>query len=148
MDGRRGSGDGSSLSTPIGFPSRYDCSSVGAPSEVRCGLACSQTPSVVGMIVVSRDRQKLLADVLERARHDEVNYEGVGQSRSNGQPSGYHHDRLVSPVGHGETDWARPRRPSVGGKRIVGRGLRLRLRPARSKRAARWWLAGTWGPSC
>jgi uncharacterized protein (UPF0548 family) len=59
------------------------------------------------MIVVSRDRQKLLADVLERARHDEVNYDGVGQSRSNGQPSGYHHDRLVSPVGHGETDWAR-----------------------------------------
>ncbi len=51
-----------------------------APSR-RDGMTCAQTPRVVGMIVVSRDQQKSLADVLERARHDEVTYEEVGRSR-------------------------------------------------------------------
>jgi len=59
------------------------------------------------VIVVSRDQQKLLADVLERARHDEVTYDEPGQSRSNGLPSGYHHDHLIVPIGHGEADWGR-----------------------------------------
>ena len=70
-------------------------------------MTCAQTPRVVGMIVVSRDQQKSLADVLERARHDEVTYEEVGRSRSNDLPAGYSHDHLKAPVGHGETDWGR-----------------------------------------
>jgi uncharacterized protein (UPF0548 family) len=59
------------------------------------------------VIVVSRDQQKFLADALERARHDEVTYEEVGQSRSNGLPCGYRHDRLLVQVGHGDADWGR-----------------------------------------
>ena len=59
------------------------------------------------MIVVSRDQPKLLTDLLERSRHDEVTYAEPRQSRSNDLPSGYRHDRLVTPVGHGEADWGR-----------------------------------------
>jgi uncharacterized protein (UPF0548 family) len=59
------------------------------------------------VIVESRDQQGFLADVLERARHEQVTYEEVGRSRSNGLPSGYRHDHLAVPVGHGEPDWGR-----------------------------------------
>ena len=59
-------------------------------------LNCSQTPSVVNVIVVTRNQPKVLADVLERARHEQVTYEEVGRTRSNGLPSGYWQDRLAT----------------------------------------------------
>jgi uncharacterized protein (UPF0548 family) len=59
------------------------------------------------VIVVSRDQQRFLAEVLERARHDQVTYDEPGGTRSNGLPSGYRHDRLAAPVGNGEADWGR-----------------------------------------
>ena len=31
----------------------------------------------------------------------------MGRTRSNGVLSGYRHDRLAAPVGHGEADWSR-----------------------------------------
>ncbi len=59
------------------------------------------------MIVVSRDHQKFVADVLERARHEQVTYEEPGRTRSKELPSGYRHDHLAATVGHGEADWGR-----------------------------------------
>jgi uncharacterized protein (UPF0548 family) len=75
------------------------------------------------MIVVSRYQQMFLADVLERARQDEVTYEEVGQSRSNDLPSGYRHDHLVVLVGHGETDWARAKEAIRQWRAHYGAGL-------------------------
>jgi len=60
------------------------------------------------VIVVTRDEQRFLADMLERARHDEVTYEEAGGlTLSEHLPTGYRHDHLVVPVGHGEADWRR-----------------------------------------
>jgi uncharacterized protein (UPF0548 family) len=59
------------------------------------------------VIVVTVDQQKFLADVLERARTDEITYEERGRTRSAARPSGFRHDRLSAPVGHGQEDWSR-----------------------------------------
>lgn len=64
-------------------------------------------PNVVRVILWSRDRQKLLDEVLERARPDEMTYEEPGRTRSNGLPSGYRHDHRSAPVGNREADWCR-----------------------------------------
>jgi uncharacterized protein (UPF0548 family) len=86
-------------------------------------MDCTQGPSVVGVIVVGRDQQRFLADVLDRARHDEVTYEEVGRSRLNDLPSGYRHDHLVVPVGNGEADWGRAQEAIRGWRAHHGAGL-------------------------
>jgi uncharacterized protein (UPF0548 family) len=83
----------------------------------------AQTPSVVSVIVVSRDQQKVLAEVLESAKHEKVTYEEAGGSRSNDLPSGYHHDRLVAPVGQGDADWGRAQEAIRRWQAHAGAGL-------------------------
>jgi len=75
------------------------------------------------VIVVSRDQQKRLADALERARHEEVTYEEVGQTRSDGLPAGYHHDHLAVSVGHGAADWGRAQEAIRQWRAHYGAGL-------------------------
>jgi uncharacterized protein (UPF0548 family) len=70
-------------------------------------MICNRTPSVDSMIVVSRDKQRFLARVLEQGRRDEVTYGERGRTRSATLPSGYHHVRVTVGVGHDEEDWSR-----------------------------------------
>ena len=80
------------------------------------------------MIVVSRDHQKFVTDVLERARNEEVTYEERGGTRSNELPAGYRHDHLAVTVGHGEPDWDRAR--DAIRRWQAHRGARVTVTPA------------------
>jgi uncharacterized protein (UPF0548 family) len=61
-------------------------------------------PSV---IIVSRDHQAFLTDLLGRSAEEQLTYQEVGLTSSQTLPAGYRHDRLTEQVGQGDKDWVR-----------------------------------------
>lgn len=61
------------------------------------------------MIGFTSDRERWLADRLERASEEEVNYAEIGSTRDADLPPGYNHDRLILHVGEGDVAWRRAR---------------------------------------